>query len=121
MIKIVRPKWLGQSTLVEDNLPPESRQSEERQTQTDVVRFCIIRAFEPQKCQQLSRYSDSVQTGRSGDRIPVGARFSAPVQTSPGAHPASYTTVTGSFREVQWLGRGVDHPPSSGAEVEERI
>jgi hypothetical protein len=27
--------------------------------------------------------------GRSGDRIPVRARFSAPVQTGPGAHPAS--------------------------------
>jgi len=26
-----------------------------------------------------------------GDRIPVGARFSAPAQTGPGAHPASYT------------------------------
>jgi hypothetical protein len=35
--------------------------------------------------------------GRSGDRIPVGARFSAPFQTDPGAHPASYTMGTGSF------------------------
>ena len=26
-----------------------------------------------------------------------GARFSAPVQTGPGAHPASYTMGTGSF------------------------
>ena len=26
-----------------------------------------------------------------------GARFSAPVQTDPGAHPASYTVGTGSF------------------------
>ena len=25
-----------------------------------------------------------------GDRIPVGARFSTPVQTDPGAYPASY-------------------------------
>jgi hypothetical protein len=25
------------------------------------------------------------------------ARFSAPVQTGPGAHPASYTICTGSF------------------------
>ena len=25
------------------------------------------------------------------------ARFFAPVQTGPGAHPASYTMVTGSF------------------------
>jgi hypothetical protein len=41
------------------------------------------------------QYSDSLQAGRSGDRIPVGARFSAPVQTGPGAHPASYTMRTG--------------------------
>ena len=36
-----------------------------------------------------SWYSDSLQAGRSGDRILVGVRFSTPVQTSPGAHPAS--------------------------------
>jgi hypothetical protein len=29
--------------------------------------------------------------GRFGDRIPVGVSFSAPVQTGPGAHPASRT------------------------------
>jgi hypothetical protein len=45
---------------------------------------------------QHSRYSDSLRTGRSGDRIPVGARFSALVQTGPGAHPASYTMGTRS-------------------------
>ena len=28
------------------------------------------------------------------------ARFSAPVQTGPGAHPASYTMVTGSLSPV---------------------
>ena len=29
-------------------------------------------------------YSDSLRAGRSGDRIPVGARFSTPVQTGSG-------------------------------------
>ena len=58
--------------------------------------------------------------GRSGDRIPVGARFSAPVQTGPRAHPTFYKKGTGSFPEVKRPGRGVDHPPSS-AEVNERV
>jgi hypothetical protein len=36
------------------------------------------------------------RAGRSGYRITVTARFSAPVQTGPGAHPASCTMGTGS-------------------------
>jgi len=50
----------------------------------------------------------------------VGARFSATVQTGPGAHPVSYTMGTGSFPGVKRPGRGVDHPPPSGAEVKDR-
>jgi len=44
-----------------------------------------------------------------------GARFSAPVRTSPGAHPASCTMGTGSFLGVK-SDQGVTltpHPPSS--------
>jgi hypothetical protein len=51
----------------------------------------------------------------------LGARFSAPVQTGPGAHPAAYTMGTGSFPGVKRPGRGVDHPHSSSAEVKERV
>jgi len=51
----------------------------------------------------------------------MGVRFSAPVQTSPGAHPASYRMGTGSFPGVKQLGHGVDHPPPSRAEVKERV
>jgi len=40
----------------------------------------------------------------------VGARFSAPVQTGPGAHPASCTMGTGSFPGVK-SGRGVTLTP----------
>jgi hypothetical protein len=47
---------------------------------------------------------------RYGDRIPVGAKFSAPVQTGPAAHPASCTMGTGSFPGVE-SGRGVTLTP----------
>jgi hypothetical protein len=50
-----------------------------------------------------------------------GARFSAPVETGPGAHPASCTMCTGSFLGVKRSGRGVDHPPPCSAEVKERV
>jgi len=51
----------------------------------------------------------------------VGARFSAPVQTEPGAHPASDTMGTGCFAEVKWLRYGVEYPPPSSAEDKERV
>jgi hypothetical protein len=41
---------------------------------------------------------------------PDGARFSAPVHTGPGAHPASCTMGTGSFPGVE-SGRGVTLTP----------
>ena len=49
----------------------------------------------------------------------VGGSFFAPVQTGPGAHPASYTMGTGSFLGVKRPGRGVENP--SIAEVRERV
>jgi hypothetical protein len=47
-----------------------------------------------------------LRVGRSEDRIQVGARFSAPVQTGPGSHPTSCTMGNGSFPAVK-SGRGV--------------
>ena len=61
---------------------------------------------------QRRRYSDWVRAGRSGDRIPVGARFSSPVQIGPGAHPASCTKGTGSFLGIK-SGWGVTMTPDS--------
>jgi hypothetical protein len=52
-------------------------------------------------------------TGRGG--------FSAPVQTGPVAHPASYTMGAESLPGVKRPGRVVDHPPPSSAEVKERV
>ena len=62
-----------------------------------------------------------LRAGRSGERIPVTARFSAPVQTAPEPHPASYTMGTGSFPGVKRPGRDVDHPPPSRARDEGRV
>jgi hypothetical protein len=70
--------------------------------------------------QQLSPYS-GLRAGWSGERILVGARFSAPVRTGPGAHPASYTMGTRSFLGIKRPGRCVDHPPPSRADVKERV
>jgi hypothetical protein len=50
-----------------------------------------------------------------------GARFSAPVQTGPGAHPASCTMGTGSFLGVKRPGHSIDHPPPSSAKVKEGV
>jgi len=52
---------------------------------------------------------------------PGGARFFAPVQTSPGAHPASCIMGTGSLPGVKQPGPGIDHPPPSSIEVKERV
>jgi len=68
-----------------------------------------------------NRDSDWLRAGRSGDRIPVEARFYAPVQTGSDVHPASCTMGSGSFPGVKRPGRGVDHPPPSSAEVKERV
>ena len=72
---------------------------------------------------QRRRYRESLRTGRSGDRIPVGgkARFSAPVQTGPVVHPDSGTGVKGLSPRVKGPGRGVNHPPLSTAEVKEEV
>jgi hypothetical protein len=48
-------------------------------------------------------------------------RFSTPVQTGPGAYPASYTIGDRSFPGVKWPGRGVDLPPPPSAKVEGRV
>ena len=63
----------------------------------------------------------TIGIGRSGDRIPAGAKFYAPIQTGPGALPASYTVGTWSFPRVTRPRRGVDHPTTSSAKVKERV
>jgi hypothetical protein len=77
-----------------------------------MLNYCINIAY---------AYRDSLRAGQSGDRNPVGTRFSAPVPTGTGAHPASYAMGLGSFPGVKRPRRGVDHPPPSSAEVKERV
>jgi hypothetical protein len=60
---------------------------------------------------KLSRYSEWLRDGRFGDRIPVGARFFASVQTGPATHPFSCTMGTGSFPGVE-SARGVTVTPT---------
>ena len=55
---------------------------------------------------KVCQNSNSIRAGQSGDRI----KFSAPVQTGPGAHPASYTVGTGYFPGEKRPGRGAGHP-----------
>ena len=51
----------------------------------------------------------------------MDARFSAPVQTGPRAHPASYKMGIGSCPEVNWPGIGVNRTHPSSAEVKVRV
>jgi len=70
--------------------------------------FCLV--LRTRWAGSLSRYSDCLRAGRSGDRIPARARLFALVQTGPGAHPASCTMGIGSFPGVK-SGRGVTLTP----------
>jgi len=65
--------------------------------------------------------SDSLRAAQSGDRIPVGARFSGLVQIGPRTHLAPYTKGTGYFTGVKRPGCGVEQPPTSSVEVKERV
>ena len=67
-----------------------------------------------------SQYSDWLWAGRSGDRIPVGARFSTPVQTGPGAHQPPVQWVPGLSRGKEQPGRDAEPSPPSSAVGHER-
>jgi len=51
----------------------------------------------------------------------VKAKFSAPILTSSGAHPASHTVGTSLFSGIKQLQGGVNHPPPSSTKVKERV
>jgi hypothetical protein len=88
--------------------------------------LCVVSKDKKAKCRTIKaktqirmKYKHSI---REYKIIPSWARFSAPVQIGPGAHPASYTISTGvSFLVVKRPGHGVDHPPPFSAEVKEIV
>jgi hypothetical protein len=61
--------------------------------------------------------------GLDGPRIESqwGRDFPHPSRPVLGAHPASYTMCTESFRGVSLSGRGVNNPPPSSAKLKERV
>jgi hypothetical protein len=73
--------------------------------------FSFTRWTEPFCCIEILLNMYTFQAGRSGDRIPVGERFSAPIHTGDEDHPVSYAVGTGSlFPGLKRPGRGVNHP-----------
>ena len=68
----------------------------------------------------LSRYSDSLRPGRSGDRVPLGARFSALVQNVLGPRKPPVESVTWLFPGNTAAGAWRWPPILSSAEVKER-
>ena len=54
-------------------------------------------------------YVHLLLVGQSWDRTLVVARFSTPIQMSPGTHLSSYTKGTVSFPGIKQMGRGINH------------
>ena len=69
---------------------------------------------------QLSRYSDTLRAGRSGDRIPVWANFSHPLADLPWGH-LLYDGYRVFFPGIKRPGCGLKKPHQSTVEVKERI
>jgi len=64
-----------------------------------------------------SHYSNSLRAGRSGDRIPIRARFSSPVQYGYEGQLSSRKTGTRSVPGVKRPRSAADHPTISVSEV----
>jgi hypothetical protein len=75
----------------------------------------------PRPAGGVSSAGEMFRKRRQREWIPVAARFSAPVQTGPMAHPASCTMGTESFPGVKRPECGVDHPPPPSSEGKERV
>jgi hypothetical protein len=95
-------------------------------TRINSITYCftnILKYFSWTAVGWDSAVGKATRYGLDGPEIEsrCGARFSAPVQTSPRVNPVSYTMGTGSFSGVNQPGRGVDHPTQFSAEVKEKV
>ena len=95
---------------------------------TAAPNICVPILLAPKILRLLPEFFDgsvgiaiALSAGRSGGRIPVGAKFSAPLQTGPTTHPASCTMDTGSCPRIQRPRRGVNHRLPSSSEVKGRV
>jgi hypothetical protein len=70
---------------------------------------------------ELSRYSDWQRAGRSGIESRWRRDFQHPSIPALGSTQPPIQWVLGFPLGVKRLGRGVDHPPPSSAEVKERV
>jgi hypothetical protein len=99
-LKRFHMSWI--SGLLSSGLKWLERKSDHSSPVTAEMKDSCDNTKSPQRC--LYRYS--LRRVRFGDRIPVGARFPAPVQTGPGANPDSYKMGTESLFQGK-RGRGV--------------
>jgi hypothetical protein len=76
----------GRSGGVQKISPPARIRSPDRQARSEALH----RPWKGESIRRKTCSNVTLCTGRSGDRIRVGVIISAPVQTSSGAHPASY-------------------------------
>ena len=71
---------------------------------------------------ELSRYSDSLRTGRSGVRIQVCDVLFRTSPDQPCGPPSLLCNgYRDSFSDVKWPELGVEYPPPSSAEANETV
>jgi hypothetical protein len=97
----------------------------------DLAFVVLCYSFDPHSEQKrkLVKEQENCSQGNSGFLFVVllllllslSLKFSAAVQTGPGAHSASYTRGIKSFPGVKRLGRGLKPPTHSSAEGKERV
>ena len=98
--------------------PPCNSSNTTQPIQPGDILFFFVTPSRHEWARWLSRYSDWLRAGRSGDRILVVARFSASVQTGPGGPSSLLHNGYRVFpRGKERQGSDVDPSPPSSAVV----